>query len=160
MAAGCPGIASVCSASIAAARGSDVSASSSLNTFQRVPTLSSSSRSTRRSPIRPCCQMTTAAKMVNVASSAIEYHTVKRGRSDSRVTHAPSLNQLIPSAPAGANQALARSAQLAAKPLNVDVDDVRQRIVVFVPDVFRNVRSADHVARPAHEVLEQRVFLG
>ena len=48
--------------------------------------------------------------------------------------------------------------QLAAQPLDVDVDDVGERVVVLVPDVLGDVGAADDLAGAAREVFEQRVL--
>src|SRR5437868_14524045 len=47
----------------------------------------------------------------------------------------------------------------APQPVDVNLDDVRERIEVFVPDVFSNLGAADHAVRVARHVFEQRVFL-
>ena len=70
-------------------------------------------------------------------------------------------HELIALAAPRADQRLGSGAiELAPQPLHVDVDDVRQRIVVLVPDVLGDVRAADDVARAADEVFEEGVFLG
>ena len=57
------------------------------------------------------------------------------------MTRLRSADQLIAFAAARADQrlAIAGSIELAPQPLHVDVDDVRQRIVVLVPDVLGDV---------------------
>src|SRR5262249_56388320 len=74
---------------------------------------------------------------------------------------APSCDDLIALASARADRGLgARLLDLAPQPLDVDVDDVRQRIVVLVPHVLGDVASAHDVAGAPREVLEKRVLLG
>src|SRR5213594_1406004 len=69
--------------------------------------------------------------------------------------------QLIPLAAARPDdRRRARTVQLAPEPLNVNVYDVRHRVVMLVPDVLGNVPAADNGAGVMHEKLEQRVFLG
>src|SRR5712691_2683600 len=46
---------------------------------------------------------------------------------------------------------------LPAKAIDVDLDDVRERIEVFVPDVLGDLFAADHAADIARHVFEQRV---
>src|SRR5437588_8954333 len=49
--------------------------------------------------------------------------------------------------------------ELPAQPLNIDVDDVGEWIVVLIPDVLRDIAAADDVAGTPRQILEQRVFL-
>ena len=53
---------------------------------------------------------------------------------------------------------LARQIDLSTQALDEDVDDVGHRIVGPIPHVFGDVRAADDLAGPAHEILEQRVL--
>src|SRR6185369_8718002 len=70
-------------------------------------------------------------------------------------------HQLIPlAAPRPDQRVRARAIELAAQPLDVDIDDVGDRIVVLVPHVLGDVGAADDVAGAPDEVLEQRVLLG
>src|SRR5215207_2409489 len=48
---------------------------------------------------------------------------------------------------------------LATQPAHVDVDEVRERIVIVVPDVRVDLGARDDAAGVAHEMLEQRVLL-
>ena len=48
---------------------------------------------------------------------------------------------------------------LPAEALDVDLDQVRQRIEAVVPDVFGDVGAADHITLAAEQVLEKRVLL-
>src|SRR5688572_20277819 len=49
---------------------------------------------------------------------------------------------------------------LAAQPLNVDLDQVRHRVEAVVPDMLGDVRAPDDLVVPPHEILDQRVLLG
>ena len=89
-----------------------ISASSSRSTFASVADRPSSSRSTRRRPIRPCCQRTMAPNSADTTSSASEYQNVSRGRSDSGSDGsalARSADSLHPAACGSSDSAPARS---------------------------------------------------
>src|SRR3954465_89116 len=49
---------------------------------------------------------------------------------------------------------------LLAQMIDHDVDDVRARVEVVPPRVFRDQRAAHDTAGMAHEILEHRVLLG
>ena len=67
------------------------------------------------------------------------YHRVSRAEATA-LSSAAVHHELVAFAAARADQRLgARPIELAPQPLDVDVDDVRQRIVVFVPDVLGDV---------------------
>src|SRR5258706_9638588 len=67
--------------------------------------------------------------------------------------------QLVAFAAARAYQGfLPGQVDLPAEPLNVDVDDVRERIVVLVPHMLRDVGAAHDGTRVMRQVLEQRVL--
>src|SRR4051794_27238171 len=53
-----------------------------------------------------------------------------------------------------------RRCEFATQALDVDVDDVRERIVRLVPDVLRDVGAPDHLACMPGEILEEGVFAG
>ena len=44
------------------------------------------------------------------------------------------------------------------QPVHVYLDEIRKRIEVFIPDVFGDLRAADHSPGIPREVLEQRVL--
>jgi len=63
----------------------------------------------------------------------------------------------VPHASHGAyERAIERNLELLAQVSDVDVDDVREAVVVHVPYVLQDAGSADHLARSAHQELEQR----
>ena len=88
------------------------------------------------------------------------YQMVRRARRERRAHGSSSRGQLIALAAPRPDQRLAPGRiELPAQPLHVDIDHVRDRVVVLVPDVLGDVAAADDVARVAGQVLEQRVFL-
>src|ERR1700759_3127758 len=48
----------------------------------------------------------------------------------------------------------------AAQPSDVDLDEIRERIELFVPDMFGDLLAPHHASRIDGEIFEQRVFLG
>ena len=69
--------------------------------------------------------------------------------------------KLVSLAASGTNQRLLSwHIDLAAKALDVDVDDVRQRVVMFVPDVLGDIGPAHDQSGVMSEVFEQRVLPG
>src|SRR6185295_12249408 len=81
------------------------------------------------------------------ASPAVTASSRRGGSADELITFAPPRpNQRVRSGPI----------ELPAQPLHVDVDNVRQRIMMLVPHVLGNVRAADDIAGVADEVFEQR----
>ena len=59
--------------------------------------------------------------------------------------------------PAARESATARPERLSfLKALDVDIDDVRQRIVRIVPDMLRDIGAADDLPLTPHQMLEQR----
>src|SRR6185436_20507200 len=53
---------------------------------------------------------------------------------------------------------LAGAVELSPQPLHINVDDVRERIVLIVPDMLGDIAPPDHLARVPREEFEQRVF--
>src|SRR2546427_7258509 len=47
-----------------------------------------------------------------------------------------------------------------AHAIDVDFDQIRERIKRFIPDVFRNFRSSHYSAGVARQIFHQRVFFG
>ena len=113
-------------------------------------------------PTPACSRRTTAAPRDSVTSSARVYQSVSRKRSDSPLHESPPPigDQLIAFAAPRPDHGLRRAViELAAQPLHVHVDDVRDGVVVIVPDVFGDIGAGDHVSRTPRQILEQRVFL-
>src|SRR5260370_19152681 len=106
---------------------------------------------------RQCSHRTAALNTARASTSSTEYQTVKRVRSES-CTAVP-LYQLIALSAPRANQGRPIGVvELPAEPLDVDVDDVRKRVVVLVPHVLGDVGAAHDVASAAREVFEERVL--
>src|SRR5258708_15149982 len=106
---------------------------------------------------RQCSHRTAALNTARASTSSTEYQTVRRVRSES-CTAVP-LYQLIALSAPRANQGRPFGVvELPAEPLDVDVDDVRKRVVVLVPDVLGDVGAAHDVASAAREVFEERVL--
>jgi hypothetical protein len=67
--------------------------------------------------------------------------------------------ELVALSAAGADQRRTVTAiELTAKTLDVNIDNVGERVVVLVPDVLGDVRAADHLSCAPREVFEQTVL--
>src|SRR6186997_2403634 len=53
---------------------------------------------------------------------------------------------------------LAGAVELSPQPLHVDIDDIRERIVLIVPDMLGDITAPDHLARAPREEFEQRIL--
>src|SRR4051812_15771370 len=91
------------------------------------------------------------AKPATTASSTSAYHSCKRQRIDliiiDHVPHAaPRLDEVL--------------AELAADVRDVNLDEVGQRVVVLVEDVFVDLRPREHLAAPQRQQLDDGVLAG
>src|SRR6266702_373101 len=110
------------------------------------------------SPARSACIRWTryAPSTVSTTTSSAVYEAVSRTLIGSR-TGSP---HPVPDAARGADQRpFERPLQLAAQVPDVDVHDVGQPVVVVGPDVLQDPPPVDHLARVAHEELQQRELL-
>src|SRR5687768_9724034 len=128
---------------------SDVAATST--TARRLS--STRSWSTRKS--RP---YTPTLKTTSTPPSTSAYQSVRRERTESII--AVGGQEKVARAAAGVDQ-LDRVAvvDLAAEALHVDLDQVGEGVEAGVPDVFGDVRAAEHLPRAAGHELQQRILL-
>src|SRR5215471_2711577 len=98
---------------------------------------------------------TVALKITTASSSSAEYQTVSRVRRESG-TASEKLIALAAARPDDGRRV--GIVELPAQPLHVDVHDVRERVVVLVPDVLGDVGAPDDLAGVPGEVFEERVL--
>src|SRR5579863_3020489 len=117
----------------------------------------------RSSAMRPkSTTITTANESVSrirTGSLPIRAPTSARARSTRRRASATALIDVQPVAgPAYGFEHLRaeRPVELVAQVADVYVDHVRAVLVALIPDVLEQLEAAEHLARPAHEDLEQR----
>src|SRR5271157_4075085 len=103
-------------------------------------------------------------KMLNTMNSSenrATYQSVRRNRKLLIIVELQVRAQNVAFAAAGVNQAAAEArVELGAQALDVDVDDIRERIEVLVPDVLADLLAAHHTVLVEHQELNESVFLG
>src|SRR5687767_5214757 len=95
-----------------------------------------------------------------MAASRLTYHSVSRARTVSSIA-------IVLVYAEGISRAAARLYELhwmtivdlPAQPLDINLDEVRYRVKVVVPDMLRDVAAADDLRLPTRQILEQRVLL-
>src|SRR4051812_45419205 len=90
------------------------------------------------------------AKPATTASSTIAYHSCRRQRIDLSIDDVPHAAPRLDHV----------AAELLAEVGDVDLDEVGERVVVLVEDVFVDARARDHLAAAQGEVFEDGVFAG
>src|SRR5688500_5270695 len=102
-----------------------------------------------------------AITATRIAASRLTYQRVRRARTVSSIVIAGFHTQRIPGAAPRLNQLHAVAiVDLAAKPLDVDLDQIRHRVETVVPDVLGDVGPAGDLTAAPQQMLEQRVFRG
>src|SRR6478672_442068 len=140
------------------------------------PSVSSRNASDRCVSARSSTKNDAPANATSGSPKTRVYHSVSRARSDcgQTVTLSPATatrrshrrrarcrrREHVPDAtPRGDEGDLLAAVDLASQSAHVDVDQVRERIVVVVPNVRVDLGAGDDAAGVPHEVLEQRVLL-
>src|SRR5450432_916746 len=98
---------------------------------------------------------------MNSSEKNARYKAVRRKRRLLIISNPRGRGQDVAFAAAGVDQAAPYACvELAAQALDVDVDDVRERVEVFVPHMLRNLFPAHHAALVQDQVFEKGVLLG
>src|SRR5678815_1202921 len=114
------------------------------------------SRSRRCSATRRCASSTAMPKPLSTTTRTRTYQTVRRPRSDSVLLLFALHSKLIAFTAAGSDERrLPGRIELPPESLNVDIDDVRERVVVLVPDVLGNFAATVHGPRVPRQILEE-----
>src|SRR5688500_9302938 len=101
---------------------------------------------------------TMIAEIASTAASAHVYRMVRRVRSDTSVRLAPLAEHVALAAQRVDQPGAAVCLELGAQPRDIHIDDVARRVVALIPDVTRDLRTIERLARMAHEQLEHQVL--